>query len=424
MTTARLMRSVVFLLICVLSNTCLAKPHPGVNYVKVKVAGVPIHLVEADTSRSDLVVRPVVTPTGHRYTFDQMVAQNRPVAAVNGTFFDTKTGVTVGNLVSEGRLLSEGMVGSNLVFHRDGSVSLLSSSRNLGRYKDWSQVDFAVGGGPTLISNGQFFMQPESEGFSDPGLFNPRPRAALGVTANGRLRMVVVTQSVTLWQLARVMKELNCLHAINLDGGSSTGLSVGGTTMVKPTRKLTNLIGIFVPHMQPDLDRAVEVAQHRAVAHYEKGLRLKSQGKPRLARSQFRQAVAKAPQQAGFWRAAGLMELEFGNLEKAAEDLRKSARIYLQRGDLVAAQALADELLNLDGNDLTAHLVAGECKVESGNDDEAFQHLRKVLNSLPGHPDAQRLLGVLEERKAAAESDGSVGLFPGFLMTFAQLRLW
>ena len=31
-------------------------------------------------------------------------------------------------------------------------MALVSSSRNLGRYNDWSEVDFAVGGGPTLLS--------------------------------------------------------------------------------------------------------------------------------------------------------------------------------------------------------------------------------------------------------------------------------
>jgi hypothetical protein len=388
-------------LVLAMVATCLAKPHPGVSYVKLQVAGIPIHLVDADLSRSDLVVRPIVTPTGHRHKFDEMVTRHRPVAAVNGTFFDTKTGITVGNLVSEGRLLSEGMVGSNLVFHRDGSVSLLSSSRNLGRYKDWSEVDFAVGGGPTLISNGMYFMDPTSEGFSDPGLFKPRPRAALGVTSDGHLRMVVVTQGITLWQLAHVMKELRCHHALNLDGGSSTGLSVGGTTMVKPSRKLTNLIGIFVPHMQPSLDRAVQVAQHRANGHFQKAQRLLSQGRLRLARSHFRQAVAKAPEQAGFWRAAGLVELEFGNLSRATKDLRRSAELYLYRGDLVTAQALAEKLLKLDANDLTAHLLAGECKVEQGIDKEARVHLKRVLESQPGHPKASELMKVLQYREHA-----------------------
>lgn len=397
----KLSRFFCFLFVLALTAVCVAKPHPGVDYVKLKVAGVPIHLVDTDLNRTDLVVRPVVAPTGHRQEFSHMVSTHRPVAAVNGTFFDTKTGITVGNLVSQGRLLSEGMVGSNLVFHKDGSVALVSSSRNLGRYNDWSEVDFAVGGGPTLLSNGDYYMNPSSEGFSDPSLFRPRPRAALGVTEDRRLRMVVVTQDITLWQLAQVMNELRCVHAINLDGGSSTGLSVGGTTMVKPQRKLTNFVGIFAAHMEPELTRAVQVAEKRALGHYRKAKRLQAQGHVRLARSHYRQAVAKSPEQAGYWRAAGMIELEYGDLRKAASDLHRSAQLYLQSGDLVAAQGLAERLLQLDDNDLTAHLVAGECKLEQGNDGEAREHIRRVLNSQPGHPKAAELLEVLDYRKNA-----------------------
>ena len=75
-------------LLFLLSTVALAKPHPGVTYVKMKAAGVPVHLVDVDLGRGDLVVRPVVVPTGRREQFSQLVAKTRPVAAVNGTFFD------------------------------------------------------------------------------------------------------------------------------------------------------------------------------------------------------------------------------------------------------------------------------------------------------------------------------------------------
>lgn len=386
------------LLLTFLSSAAHGAPHPGVRYVKLQVAGVPVHLVDVELYRDDLVVRPVVAPNGHRQTFHQMVSQNRPLAAVNGTFFDTLTGVTVGNLVSDGRMLSEGMVGSNLVFYKDGSVSLLSSSRNLGRYKDWSDVDFAVGGGLTLLSGGEFFVDPRSEGFTDPSLFSPRPRSAIGVTPEGRLRMVVVTQGVSLWQLARVMKELKCLHAINIDGGSSTGLSVGGTTMVSPSRKLTNILGVFPAHQKPTLGRAIHVASTRALGHYIKGQELLSQGDVRLARSQMRQAVAKAPEQAGYWRAAGLAEWRHGDLPRALKDLSRSMSLYFERGDLVAANSVADEILQIDSLHTAAHLVSGECKVEQGLDEQAAVHLKFVLEGQPGHPKATELMEVIDFR--------------------------
>lgn len=375
-----------------------AKPHDGVEYSKVKVAGVPVHVVTVDMNRSDLVIRPVVEPSGHRKTFTRMIKEHRPIAAVNGTFFDTKTGITVGNLVSNGRLLSEGMAGSNMVFRRDGRVEIVSSARNLGRYKDWSDAEFAIGGGPTLMVDGEFFMNPKSEGFRDPSLFANRPRTAVGVTQDARFRMVVVTQGVSLWQLAHVMRDLGCVHALNLDGGSSTGLSVGQQTMVKPARKLTNLLGVFAAHDEPQQVRAVDVARKRALAHYRKGQRLMAAGKYRKGRSHLRQAVAKDPQQASFWRAAAEAETLMGNRSRAIADWKRSGEIYLAHGDLTSAMESGRQLLNLDVKSTFAHLLVGECLIEQGKDAEALLHLESVLAYSPGHPRAQELLSEVKFR--------------------------
>ncbi len=393
-------------------QAALAKPHEGVTYVKTVAGGLPLHLVDVDLSRSDLVIRPVVVPAGHRESFDALTSRHRPVVAVNGTFFDTKTGITVGNLVAQGRLLSEGMTGSNLVLEKDGSVKLLSSSRNLGRYQDWSQVECAVGAGPTLIASGNFFMDPRGEGFRDPSLFTPRPRSAIGVTEDGHLRVVVVTKPVTLWQLAKAMKALHCYHAINLDGGSSTGLSVGGSTMVRPSRKLTNIVGVFASHMEPQLDRAVGVAQRRAMAHYQKGLRYLSSGHLRLARSQMRQAVSKAPEQAAFWRAAGEAELKLGYPEQAVRDLHQASQIYFRRGDYASALELANKVLEIQPHDKAAHLMAGECELELNREDRADGHVRAVLQMAPGHPKAVALLKNVKARQKE-RAQALVDLFAG-----------
>lgn len=394
-----------------------ARPHSGVDWVKTQAAGRPVHVVSVDLSRGDLVVRPVVVPSGHRESFGQIVHRTRPVAAINGTFFDTRTGVTVGNLVADGRLLSEGMSGSSLVFYKDGTSKLLSSSRNLGRYNDWSNVDFAVGGGITLLSDGQFHVDPIGEGFRDPSLFSPRPRVAVGTTPEGHLRMVVSTEGVTLWQMAHVMKDLRCYQAINLDGGSSAGLSVGGTTVVRPHRKLTNILGVFPTHLEPKLERAVQVAEKRALAHYQKGLALLAQGDLRLARSHMRQAVAKAPSQAGYWRAAGLAELQSGHHDRGLKDLHQAAGLYFDRGDLLAAQQIAQQILEVNPQDSAAHLLRGECLVEQGLDDEAEHHLQTVLLGQPGHLKATELMQVVDFRRRAFEQSNSPRTMESLLVT-------
>lgn len=381
-----------------------ARPHDGVDYVKLTAAGVPVHLVNVDLGRADLVIRPVIAPSGQRYTMQQFVKAHRPLAAINGTFFDTLTGVTCGNLVSNGRLLSEGMAGSNLVFRGDGRVDLVSSGRNLGRYQDWADASFAIGGGPTLLADGQFVLDPYTEGFRDPALFRPRPRTAMGVTEDGRLRMVVVTQPVSLWSLARIMQDLGCVHALNLDGGSSSALTVGGQTMVAPRRRLTNMVGIFTVQKDAKLGRALGVAETRASQHYQRAAEFSSAGMALQARSQIRQAVAKAPGEAVYWKAAGLAELAMRNPSRAVLDLERATDLFLARGDLVAIMETTGLILEIDRSNPRANLIRGEALIEQGEDDQAVPHLEAVLEAAPGHERATELLRGVEFRSRSQQA--------------------
>lgn len=381
-----------------------ARPHEGVEYAKLTAAGVPVHLITVDLSHSDLVVRPVVAPSGQRYSMGQFVKAHRPLAAINGTFFDTLTGVTVGNLVSKGRLLTEGMAGSNLVFRRDGRIELISSGRNLGRYVDWADADFAIGGGPTLLADGEYVVDPGREGFSDPSLFRPRPRTAMGVTSEGRLRMVVVTQGVSLWELAHIMKDLNCVHALNLDGGSSSAMSVGGTTMVAPQRRLTNMVGVFSVRRDADLGRALNVAETRASQHFQRGVEYQSLGMRLEARSQMRQAVAKSPGEPAYWKAAGLSEQAMRNYPRALEDLSRALELYRERGDMLATVEVAQLILALDQTNLHANLVCGEALIEQGLDDQAVPYLEAVLAAAPGHQQASDLIEGVKFRARSKEA--------------------
>ena len=397
-------RLCLLLLFLGLSGAAVARPHEGVDYVKMTAAGVPIHLINVDLSRSDLVLRPVIAPAGQRYTMQQFVKAHRPLAAINGTFFDTLTGVTVGNLVSKGRLLTEGMAGSNLVFRRNGRIELISSGRNLGRYQDFADADFAIGGGPTLLADGEYVVDPRSEGFRDPALFRPRPRTAMGVTSEGQLRMVVVTQGVTLWTLAHIMKDLGCVHALNLDGGSSSAMTVGGTTMVAPHRRLTNMVGVFTVGKDADLGRVEGVAETRASQHFQRAHEFSQLGLRLEARSQMRQAVAKAPNEPAYWKAAGLAEQSMNNDQKAVADLHRAVALYMNRGDMVATVEVARLILDLDQANLHANLVCGEALIEQGLDQEALPHLQAVLDSSPGHEKAVELLEGVEFRARSEEA--------------------
>jgi exopolysaccharide biosynthesis protein len=105
----------------------------------------------------------------------------------------------------------------------------------------WRGVKYAIGGGPTLVERGNVNVTAKQERFGPQIASGRAPRTAIGylgakevvlVTVDGRQSHSV---GMTLYELARYMREIGAMDAINLDGGGSTTLVVGGRTMNRPS---------------------------------------------------------------------------------------------------------------------------------------------------------------------------------------------
>jgi hypothetical protein len=107
-----------------------------------------------------------------------------------------------------------------------------------------------VNGGPRLLRRGHRDITARSEGFhhpDDPSFFwkfgvRRNPRTMAGITRRGRLLLVTVDGHQPGWSLglsfreeARLMRALGARDAVNLDGGGSTTLSIGGTLANRPS---------------------------------------------------------------------------------------------------------------------------------------------------------------------------------------------
>ncbi len=112
------------------------------------------------------------------------------------------------------------------------------------KLKKWKQ-ETAVGGGPVLLQNGVLQISNNEElKFGGNAINDKHPRTLMGYTADDKLiimviqgRMEGIAMGATLIQEAKLMQELGCLEALNLDGGGSSCMLVNGKETIVPSSK-------------------------------------------------------------------------------------------------------------------------------------------------------------------------------------------
>lgn len=103
---------------------------------------------------------------------------------------------------------------------------------------EWKNVKHIISGGPYLVKDGEVYVDMTAEKLGAVGGRNPR--SAIGYTSDNNLILVAVdgregaSIGLTLMELARFMKSIGCVAAINLDGGGSTVMYVSGQIVNRP----------------------------------------------------------------------------------------------------------------------------------------------------------------------------------------------
>lgn len=107
--------------------------------------------------------------------------------------------------------------------------------------KAWDEAQHVLGAGPMLVKQGNVFLTTKTEEFGSDVAGGRAPRTAVGLTKDGRVLLVVVdgrqemSKGMTLLELALFMRELGATEAMNLDGGGSSEMIVGGRVVNKPS---------------------------------------------------------------------------------------------------------------------------------------------------------------------------------------------
>lgn len=120
--------------------------------------------------------------------------------------------------------------------------------------KEFERFPYIIGGGPLLIKNNQIVLNGELEGFTEAFLTQKASRSAIALNSEGKL-IIATTHSriggggATLGQWAQILQRLGATDALNLDGGSSTSLYLGGQLIDRSpvtAARVNNGLGVFI----------------------------------------------------------------------------------------------------------------------------------------------------------------------------------
>ncbi|MCG9895668.1 MAG: phosphodiester glycosidase family protein [Fimbriimonadaceae bacterium] len=176
-----------------------------------------------------------INMTEVQFSLDGPIRPNGRVLAVVEDVADTRGGV----VVPPGRVRLQVLRGSpEAARFAVGQRWTLASET-----EPFPAVRQAIGGGPTIVTEGRPDVRAESEGFA-PGFSEARhPRSAIGLDRSGGVLILAVVDGrrpgrsigVTLPELAEIMIENGAWVAMNADGGGSSTLIVDGKIINEPS---------------------------------------------------------------------------------------------------------------------------------------------------------------------------------------------
>ncbi|MFM8298842.1 MAG: phosphodiester glycosidase family protein [Microcystis aeruginosa] len=120
--------------------------------------------------------------------------------------------------------------------------------------RDFANYPQILGAGPLLLQNGRLVLDGNAEKFSPAFQNQQASRSAIAVSQEGKILLVAIHNRVggrgaTLGELARILLLMAAKDGLNLDGGSSTGITLGGYLLDRSAvtaAKVHNGIGIFL----------------------------------------------------------------------------------------------------------------------------------------------------------------------------------
>lgn len=191
----------------------------------------PVSGVDAERGADNLTIynhwygsRTKTNEYGREYT----VVNGKVTAIKNGNSAIPKNGCVVSVHGKAAEALADVQVGDKAVI-----------SQELG--SPWNQAVSIMGAGPRLVQNGMVNVTAGNEQFPSDIRYGRAPRSAVAILKNGNYLFGVVdgrqssSRGLTLTDWAALLVKMGAKDAMNLDGGGSSALVVGGMLQNSPS---------------------------------------------------------------------------------------------------------------------------------------------------------------------------------------------
>ncbi len=132
-----------------------------------------------------------------------------------------------------------------------GTTLTIKRQLTLPEFENYAQI---LGAGPWLVQSGRIVLDAKSENFGAAFSKESAVRSAIANTSTGNIILVAVHNRAggkgpTLSEMAQLMQQMGTTDALNLDGGSSTSLYLGGQLVDRASAtaaRVHNAIGISI----------------------------------------------------------------------------------------------------------------------------------------------------------------------------------
>ena len=173
----------------------------------------------------------------------RIAAEHNAVLAINGDYYGFRTD---GILIRNGVVYRDDGVRQGLALYADGRAEVYdetaTTAQALINAGVWNTCSF----GPALVDGGAVLQGIDDvevdTNFGNHSIQGPQPRTALGWVGTGHYLLVVVdgrdegySRGATMTELARIMADLGCQVAYNLDGGGSSAMYWNGQIINQPS---------------------------------------------------------------------------------------------------------------------------------------------------------------------------------------------